>query len=118
MADLTTILIDQKEELGEMETGGLVPRKEEELVNLKSNVAQVVIGVRRSGKSTVCKRVILQSGLPFGYINFDDERLDGIDAEGLDELLKTLYRINGEFRILFLDEAQNVKGWHKFVNRK
>lgn len=117
MADLTTILIDQKEELGEMETGGLVPRKEEELVNLKSNVAQVVIGVRRSGKSTVCKRVILQSGLPFGYINFDDERLDGIDAEGLDELLKTLYRINGEFRILFLDEAQNVKGWHKFVNR-
>ena len=53
MADLTTILIDQKEELGEMETGGLVPRKEEELVNLKSNVAQVVIGVRRSGKSTL-----------------------------------------------------------------
>lgn len=94
-----------------------VHRREEGLINLDSNVAQVVIGVRRSGKSTICQRVILSSSRPFGYVNFDDERLEEIKAEDLDEILKTLYRINGDFNILFLDESQNIKGWHKFVNR-
>lgn len=117
MTDLLTILSDQKEELERVALQSQVMRPEEELINLKSNVAQVVIGVRRSGKSTVCQHVLLKSGQPFGYVNFDDERLEGLKAKDLDEILKTLYRINGDFGIIFMDEAQDVKGWHLFVNR-
>lgn len=32
-------------------------------------------------------------------------------------ILETLYRINGKFEYLFLDEIQNVEGWPLFVNR-
>lgn len=117
MTDLLTILSDQKEELERMTLQSQVMRPEEERINLKSNVAQVVIGVRRSGKSTVCQHALIKSGLPFGYVNFDDERLEGLKTKDLDEILKTLYRINGDFDIIFMDEAQNVKGWHLFVNR-
>lgn len=117
MTDLFTILSDQKAELERTPLDRQVSRPEENMINLSSNVAQVVIGVRRSGKSTICQRVILQSGHPFGYVNFDDERLSGLDARDLDGVLQTLYRINGDFDVLFMDEAQDVKGWHLFVNR-
>lgn len=117
MADFLTILSDQKEELQRVTSYAKVSRIEESFLNLKSNLAQVVIGVRRSGKSTICQKSILNSGLPFGYVNFDDERLEDITANDFDSILKVLYRLNGDFNILFLDEAQDVKGWHLFVNR-
>ena len=117
MTDLFTILSDQKDELEQTPLSQQVSRPEENMINLSSNVAQVVIGVRRSGKSTICQRVILQSGRPFGYVNFDDERLSDLTAKDLDDILQTLYRVNGDFDILFMDEAQDVKGWHLFVNR-
>lgn len=117
MADLLTILSDQKEELERELLRPRITRAEEAEINLESNVAQVVTGVRRSGKSTVCQRVIHKSGLPFGYVNFDDERLMGMKAADMDDILKTLFRLNGDFDILFMDEAQDVEGWHLFVNR-
>ena len=117
MTDFLTILTDQKEELERVSSIAMVSRKEESMVNLDSNVAQVVIGVRRSGKSTICQEAILKSGLPFGYVNFDDERFGELTAKDFDLILKTLYRLNGEFNILFFDEAQDIKGWHLFVNR-
>lgn len=115
--DLVRILTDQKEELEGFDFAQQVSRPEENQLNLKSKVAQVVIGVRRSGKSTICQRTIINSGQPFGYVNFDDERLEGMTAKDFDKILKTLYRINGDFSILYLDEAQDIKGWHLFVNR-
>ena len=117
MSDFLTILADQKEELERVSSIATVSRREESMVNLDSNVAQVVIGVRRSGKSTICQKAILKSGLPFGYVNFDDERFGELTAKDFDLILKTLYRLNGEFNILFFDEAQDIKGWHLFVNR-
>ena len=117
MTDFLTILADQKEELERVSSIAMVSRKEESMVNLDSNVAQVVIGVRRSGKSTICQEAILKSGLPFGYVNFDDERFGELTAKDCDVRLKTLYRLNGEVNILFFDEAQDIKGWHLFVNR-
>lgn len=92
MADLVNILTDQKEELESIDLAEQVSRQEEIQLNLKSKVAQVVIGVRRSGKSTICHRAIVKSGMPFGYVNFDDERLDGMTTKDFDKILKTLYR--------------------------
>ena len=72
--DFLSILSDQRAELERLDQTKLVTRKEEQLINLDSPLAQVVIGVRRSGKSTLCEKRLLESGVPFGYINFDDDR--------------------------------------------
>lgn len=116
-SEFLTILSDQKAEIEQVDSVNLVPRIEENSVDLDSKLAQIVIGVRRSGKSTLCQKVLIQNNIKFGYVNFDDERLYNIEANELNSILETLYRINGEFEYLFLDEAQNVDGWHLFVNR-
>ena len=111
------ILSDQREELTNRHWKNIVTREEEKEINLNSPLAQVVIGVRRSGKSTLCSKVMLESGLPFGYINFDDDRLGKLTVDAFDTLLRALYQLNGDFDHLFLDEVQNIEGWELFVNR-
>ncbi len=111
------ILSDQREELTNKHWKNIVTREEEKEINLNSPLAQVVIGVRRSGKSTLCSKVMLESGLPFGYINFDDDRLGKLTVDAFDTLLRALYQLNGDFNHLFLDEVQNIEGWELFVNR-
>lgn len=84
---------------------------------MTSNLAQIVIGVRRSGKSTMCFNLIKNSSRNFAYVNFDDERFDNIEAEDLNRILESLYKLYGNFDNLFMDEVQNVPSWHLFVNR-
>jgi predicted AAA+ superfamily ATPase len=92
-------------------------RKEERMLQLESPLTQIVIGVRRSGKSTLCHKFLKQNGVNYAYINFDDERLGVLKANELDQVLEAAYYVYGEFNYLFLDEPQNVFGWHLFVNR-
>lgn len=115
--DLLTVLSDQRDELKDFTASSWITRREEALFNLKSNRAQVVIGVRRCGKSTICKKVLLESGVDFAYVNFDDERLVKLTIERMNDVMETLYRIYGSFDYLLLDEIQNIEGWHLFVNR-
>lgn len=116
--DFRRILSDQRAELDNLDLSALVPRIEETQINLKSKLAQIVIGVRRSGKSTICQKVLLESGVKFGYINFDDENFINLRPEQLNELLETLYRLYGPLEYLFFDEIQNIKDvWSLFVNR-
>lgn len=114
---LETILSDQQEELASRAQETLCHRREESLIDMNSSQAQVVIGVRRSGKSTLCYQAIQSSGCTYAYVDFDDERLAGIDAKQLNDVLEVLYKIYGDITCLFLDEIQNVEGWHLFVNR-
>ena len=51
MRNLEIILSDQRQELLNTDCTALLNRKEEKLIDLNSKLAQVVIGVRRSGKS-------------------------------------------------------------------
>ena len=53
----------------------------------------------------------------FAYVDFDDERLEGLQTYQLNDVLEVLYKIYGDFRYIFLDEIQNVDGWPLFVNR-
>ena len=117
MKDLKRILSNQKAELDLVDLEALCSRKEEQEIQLNSKLAQIVIGVRRSGKSTLCVKVLMQSGVHFAYVNFDDERLQNVGVEELDIILQELYAIYGSFTHLFLDEVQNIDGWHLFVNR-
>ena len=114
---LEFILSDQQEELEAKSEDVFCHRKEESLVDMTSPQAQVVIGVRRSGKSTLCYQALQSKGVKFAYADFDDERLVNLQADQLNDVLEILYKIYGDFKYLFLDEIQNVEGWHLFVNR-
>ena len=111
------VLVEQKGELANMSTKNLCSRPEEELVDTDSDMAQVVIGVRRCGKSTLCYNALKKTGELFAYVNFDDERFSEMTSGDLNDVLETLYKLYGDFRLLFMDEVQNVEGWHLFVNR-
>lgn len=114
---LELILTDQQEELEAKRNDWLCHRSEESLIDLKSPQAQVVIGVRRSGKSTLCFQALENAGVKYAYADFDDERLEGMEAKQLNDVLEVLYKIYGDFDYLFLDGIQDVEGWHLFVNR-
>jgi len=114
---LERIVLDQREELEALRAGNYCRRREESLIDLDSRLAQVVIGVRRSGKSTLCINALEHGGVAYAYVNFDDERLFDLNAADLDDVLEMLYKVYGNFTHLLLDEVQNVDGWHLFVNR-
>ena len=117
ISDIEKVLLEQQDELEALEGEVLIHRPEEDLINLNSKLAQVVIGVRRSGKSTLCFNALRKAGVHYAYANFDDERLEGLETQDLDNVLQTLYKIYGKFDYLFLDEIQNIDGWPLFVNR-
>jgi uncharacterized protein len=89
--EILTILSDQKAELERVNPSELYTREGESGVDLQSNLAQIVIGVRRSGKSTLCQSILLKNHIKFGYVNFDDERFYGITSELLNPILEALY---------------------------
>ena len=115
--NLEIILRDQREEIEDRQEEQLCPRREEQLIDLNSPQAQVVVGVRRCGKSTLCFQVLQHVGDTFAYMDFDDERLAGLQSSQLNDVLEVLYKIYGDFHYIFLDEIQNVEGWPLFVNR-
>ena len=117
ISEIEKVLLEQQDELEALEGEVLIHRPEEDLINLKSKLAQVVIGVRRSGKSTLCFNALRKAGVHYAYANFDDERLEELETKDLDNVLQTLYKIYGKFDYLFLDEIQNIDGWPLFVNR-
>ena len=99
---LEFILTDQQEEIRELAHESLCERSEESLVDINSKQAQVVIGVRRSGKSTLCYQTLHNNGVAFAYVDFDDERLASIDASQLNDVLEVLYKFMAIFVIFFL----------------
>ena len=112
------VLAEQKEEIAAMKSLKLCPRMEEAQFELNTSLAQVVIGVRRSGKSTLCHKVLLQENIRYAYVNLDDDRLLDIKTSDLNTILSCVYQLYGlDINYLLLDEIQNVEGWHLFVNR-
>lgn len=114
---LEVILSDQKSEIDNWSNEYLCSRNEKNLVDLNSPQAQVIIGVRRSGKSTLCLQTLMDAKVLFAYVDFDDERLVGLGTHQLNDVLEVLYKIYGDFKYIFLDEIQNIDGWPLFVNR-
>lgn len=112
------VILDQQEELNFVVGDDFVSRDEISQISLNSKLAQVVIGVRRSGKSTLCHMALRNAGITYGYVNFDDDRLANLTVEDLNLVLEAIYRVYGnDLRHIFFDEIQNVDGWHLFVNR-
>ena len=112
------VIAEQKEYIKELHIEKLVSRKEENLFEFDSSLAQFVIGVRRSGKSTICHKVLLEKNIEYAYVNFDDDRMSDVKTEDLNTVLSCIYQVYGsDIQYLFIDEIQNVDGWYLFVNR-
>jgi predicted AAA+ superfamily ATPase len=75
----------------------------------------VLQGVRRCGKSTFAVNCFNEK---FVYINFDDERLQELQAKDLNNLLMASYELFGSDLDCFIfDEIQNIEGWELFATR-
>ena len=104
MADYVAIIKNQKEDLDDLLKADVLVREPMSNIDLNSPCAQVVIGVRRSGKSILCLTAFKSAGIPFGFVNFDDENLDGIEAAGvLDIYGRRWYHYHG----LFVEDYMN-----------
>ena len=112
------VLAEQQDEIKSYKPQKWVTRREESLFEFDTKLAQVVIGVRRSGKSTLCHKVLLEHGVRYGYVNLDDDRLADMKTEDLNTVLSCVYQLYGtDVPYLLLDEIQDVDGWYLFVNR-
>ena len=112
------VLAEQQEEIKSYKHQKWLARKEESLFEFDTTMAQVVIGVRRSGKSTLCHKVLLERGIRYGYVNLDDDRLANMEVVDLNTVLSCVYQLYGtDVPYLVLDEIQDVDGWYLFVNR-
>ena len=115
---LLEVLREQQLEVQAMTPHGWCTRQEEQFFEWDSNLAQVVTGVRRSGKSTMCHKVLLEKGVTYGYANLDDDRLVNMRTEDLNLMLECIYRLYGpDVQYLFFDELQDIEGWYLFANR-
>ncbi|MBR1469758.1 MAG: ATP-binding protein [Prevotella sp.] len=92
-------------------------------LNLGNFPCRVLVGVRRSGKSYLLYHHIQQllaEGYKWDeilYLNFEDERLENFGTEDFNRLLECHQEMYGKRPMLFLDEIQNIDGWHKFARR-
>ncbi len=90
------------------------------------NKVPVVIGPRRSGKSSLLNQEINRltvSGVPVQQIvsvNLEDDRLDWLSVT-LDDMLQFRMELYPDIPLsetwFFLDEVQNAPNWEKFVRR-
>lgn len=84
---------------------------------------RVIVGVRRAGKSYMLYHRIQQmlaEGKKWDemlYLNFEDERLENFGTDDFNRLLECHQEMYGKRPMLFLDEIQNIDGWHKFARR-
>jgi len=108
----------------ERDIKNILPR--EYNIPLESKKIISLIGVRRSGKSSILFDMINKLREKCDrdniiYINFEDDRLYPLELSSLDLLLESYYELypakRGEKVYLFLDEVQVVDNWELYVRR-
>jgi uncharacterized protein len=92
-----------------------------------NGLIKVAIGMRRAGKTYSLFQVInslLNTGIPkeqILFIDFEDDRLLPMTMKEMGELLDSFYTIYPENHTkkcyFFLDEVQNIDGWHQVIRR-
>lgn len=115
---LKQILVDQKEEIDRIfDREKIIKREKQDYFKplLNDKLIKVITGVRRSGKSVFSHLSL--TGKNYAYVNFDDERIIGVEAKDLNMLLEVLHEIYRDFDFILLDEIQNIVGWELFANR-
>jgi len=118
--ELKAIITSQKEDLESLFKRETIISRDIDTAQVKSFLKKpnvlAIIGIRRCGKSIFSW--LLLSGEKFGYINFFDERLIGLKAEELNQVVQAFYELYGSDLTYFIfDEIQKVPNWERFVSR-
>ncbi|OGR07815.1 MAG: hypothetical protein A2511_12595 [Deltaproteobacteria bacterium RIFOXYD12_FULL_50_9] len=80
--------------------------------------AVIISGLRRAGKSTLLAQMARKLGSArYYYINFEDDRFLGFQADNTTYLYQLLVELFGERKIFVVDEIQNIAEWERFVRR-
>ncbi len=119
---IKAIILDFQERT--LETG--VPRHLK--VDPLPGKATILIGVRRSGKSTYLFQIIdrlMREGVSrenILYLNFFDDRLHSLNKDNLNQIIEAYFLLypekkNTETIYCFFDEIQVLEGWEPFVDR-
>ncbi|MFZ4548183.1 MAG: ATP-binding protein [Bacteroidales bacterium] len=91
--------------------------------SVEAQANYIFTGQRRVGKTYFVLSLVqdlINEGLAVEavlHINFEDERLIGLDITELDEILESYQELFKHKPVLFFDEIQNISGWQKFARR-
>lgn len=105
-----------------------IPQLIEREYNIPYNSKKIIslIGIRRSGKTSILYNIIMKlrktiSNENIVYINFEDDRLLDVTVHDLDFLIQGYYELYPSKRdekvYFFFDEIQNIDNWELFVRR-
>ena len=99
-----------------------VPRGLVDECVLTPEVVTVIQGVRRCGKSTLLRQLMVANNIAEKqavFINFEDPRLlNQLDTTLLDQLYALATEGNRKRLTFFLDEIQNVVNWQRWLNSR
>jgi predicted AAA+ superfamily ATPase len=115
---IKAMLLEQFDSFWGLETG--TERTQLSEIEQAANVPHAIIvsGLRRVGKSTLLAQMAHKLGKEaFYYLNFEDDRFLGFQAEDASHLYQVLVETFGERKIFVIDEVQNITGWEHFVRR-
>lgn len=115
---IKTMLLEQAEFFWQRDTG--IERNQLREIQQAAIVPHAVIvsGLRRAGKSTLLAQMAHNLGNnSFYYLNFEDDRFIGFQAEDANYLFQILLELFGDRHIFIIDEIQNITGWEFFVRR-
>lgn len=111
---IKSAIVDKEEELKDKVRKEKIIERELNIGKVCEDVANVITGVRRCGKSILA--FLLTQKAKAAYVNFEDERLQ-LRQEELNAVLEAIMSLKGEVEFIVLDEIQYVSGWERFVSR-
>ena len=115
---IKAMLLEQQQTFWQRETGVERERLGEIERAIPLPHAVVISGLRRVGKSTLLAQFAHRVGEEhFYYVNFEDDRFLGFQAEDANDLYQVLVELFCERKVFIIDEVQNVTGWEYFVRR-
>jgi len=122
---LTELIIEHKEKA--LSGGSYIMRDRliEARTILNQKEIHIISGVRRCGKSTLM-RLLMERLIEEGvkkqnilYLNFEDDRFAEFTTADFERLYEAFLEVELPLgrKYFFLDEIQNLPGWHRWVNR-
>ncbi len=114
---LRLVISEQRDEIdGKFREENIIERESLRLIDIaKTKQVLAVTGVRRCGKSILAH--LFLKNLKYAFINFDDERLEGIETKQLNQVIEAFYQLYGDVEFMLFDEIQNIAKWQLFITR-
>jgi uncharacterized protein len=109
---LKSIILSQQEWLVKEENE--INREQTAIFKDLKPFTYILTGVRRSGKSTLLKQIMLQYSST-SYFNFEDSRASSFELNDFHTVEDLFSELFGDNKLMFFDEIQNVDGWERYI---